>query len=153
MAAKNMVDKLTGWMEDTAEMQTETMLELGDAIRDELGENESQQFTSTVKPSLESLYTAMETTRTELVSGVRMVAGEEVPDMPGDDVDTALDEPEMEPTVDQEEDDVDSPLDTGEDDFAAADAAVGGEEEAGREKRESIERPRRLAQMFASKKK
>jgi hypothetical protein len=153
MAAKNMVDKLTGWMEDTAEMQTETMLELGDAIRDELGENESEQFTSTVKPSLESLYTAMESTRSDLVTGVRMVAGEEVPDMPGDDVDTALDEPEMEPTVDQEEDDVDSPLDTEEDDFAAADAAAGGEEEAGREKRESVERPRRLAQMFASKKK
>jgi len=156
MAAKNMVDKLTGWMEDTAEMQTETMLELGDAIRDELGENESEQFTSTVKPSLESLYTAMESTRSDLVSGVRMVAGEEVPDMPGDDMDA---EPEMEPTVDQEEGDADSPLDTDtpldteEDDFAAADAAAGGEEEAGREKRESIERPRRLAQMFASKKK
>ena len=156
MAAKNMVDKLTGWMEDTAEMQTETMLELGDAIRDELGENESEQFTSTVKPSLESLYTAMETTRSELVTGVRLVAGEEVPDMPGDDMDA---EPEMEPTVDQEEGDADSPLDTDtpldteEDDFAAADAAAGGEEEAGREKRESIERPRRLAQMFASKKK
>ena len=143
-------------MEDTAEMQTETMLELGDAIRDELGENESEQFTSMVKPSLESLYTAMETTRSELVTGVRLVAGEEVADMPGDDMEA---EPEMEPTVDQEEGDADSlldtdtPLDTEEDDFAAADAAAGGEEEAGREKRESIERPRRLAQMFASKKK
>jgi len=151
MAAKNMVDKLTGWMEDTAEMQTETMLELGDAIRDELGENESEQFTSTVKPSLESLYTAMESTRSDLVSGVRMVAGEEVPDMPGDDMDA---EPEMEPTIDQEEGDLDTDLDLDTDDeFAAADAAAGGEEEAGREKRESIERPRRLAKLFASKKK
>jgi len=153
MAAKNMVDKLTGWMEDTAEMQTETMLELGDAIRDELGENESEQFTSTVKPSLESLYTAMESTRSDLVSGVRMVAGEEVADMPGDDMDA---EPEMEPTIDQEEEgdlDTDLAIDDADDDFAAADAAAGGEEEAGREKRESIERPRRLAKMFASKKK
>ena len=153
MAAKNMVDKLTGWMEDTAEMQTETMLELGDAIRDELGENESEQFTSTVKPSLESLYTAMESTRSDLVTGVRMVAGEEIPDMPGDDMDA---EPEMEPTVDQEEEgdlDTDLAIDDEDDDFAAADAAAGGEEEAGREKRESIERPRRLAKMFASKKK
>jgi len=153
MAAKNMVDKLTGWMEDTAEMQTETMLELGDAIRDELGENESEQFTSTVKPSLESLYTAMESTRSDLVTGVRMVAGEEVPDMPGDDMDA---EPEMEPTIDQEEEgdlDTDLAIDDEDDDFAAADAAAGGEEEAGREKRESIERPRRLAKMFASKKK
>jgi len=152
MAAKNMVDKLTGWMEDTAEMQTETMLELGDAIRDELGENESEQFTSTVKPSLESLYTAMESTRSDLVTGVRMVAGEEVPDMPGDDMDSDLD---MEPTVDQEDGELDTDLavDEPEDDFAAADAAAGGEEEAGREKRESIERPRRLAKLFASKKK
>ena len=37
MAAKDMVDRITGWMEDTAEMQTESMLELGDKIRDELG--------------------------------------------------------------------------------------------------------------------
>ena len=28
MAAKDMVDRVTGWMEDTAEMQTESMLEL-----------------------------------------------------------------------------------------------------------------------------
>ena len=32
MAAKDMVDKVTGWMEDTASMQSETILELGDAI-------------------------------------------------------------------------------------------------------------------------
>jgi len=152
MAAKNMVDKITSWMEDTGEMQTETMLELGDAIRDELGENESQQFVNTVKPALESLYTALEGTRSDLVSGVRMVAGEEVADMPGDEPD--LEEPEMEPTVDQEEEgDIDTPLDTEEEDFAAADAAAGGEEEAGREKRESMQRPRRLAQMLSSKKK
>ena len=31
MASKDMVDRVTGWMEDTAEMQTESMLELADA--------------------------------------------------------------------------------------------------------------------------
>jgi len=152
MAAKNMVDKITGWMEDTAEMQTESMLELGDSIRDELGENESEQFTSTVKPALESLYQSLEQTRETLVSGVRLVAGEEVQDMPGDDLDT-----EMEPTVDQEEGDLDLDLDTEggeeEDEFAAAEPAAGGEEEAGREKRESVERSRRLASLLTSKKK
>ena len=30
MASKDMVDRVTGWMEDTAEMQTESMLEIGD---------------------------------------------------------------------------------------------------------------------------
>ena len=43
MAAKDMVDRLTGWMEDTAEMQTESMLELADAIRDEMGAQQSQK--------------------------------------------------------------------------------------------------------------
>ena len=154
MAAKNMVDKITSWMEDTAEMQTESMLDLNDSIRDELGENQAQQFTDTVKPSLESLYNSLEDTRKTLVSGVRLVAGEEVEDMPGDDLDA---DPEMEPTVDQDDDvdaDVDTPLDAEVDDeFAAAEPAVGGEEEAGREKRESVERSRRLASMLTSKKK
>ena len=60
MAAKDMVDRITGWMEDTAEMQTESMLELGDAIRDELGSEMSEQFIGTVKPALEQLYTTFE---------------------------------------------------------------------------------------------
>ena len=54
MAAKDMVDRLTGWMEDTAEMQTESMLELGDKIRDELGSEKSEEFINTVKPALEN---------------------------------------------------------------------------------------------------
>ena len=41
MASKDMVDRLTGWMEDTAEMQSESMLELADAIRDEMGSEKS----------------------------------------------------------------------------------------------------------------
>ena len=41
MAAKDMVDRITGWMEDTAEMQTESMLDLADAMREEMGSEES----------------------------------------------------------------------------------------------------------------
>ena len=44
MAAKDMVDRITGWMEDTAEMQTESMLELADSIRDEMGSEQSEAF-------------------------------------------------------------------------------------------------------------
>jgi hypothetical protein len=149
MAAKNMVDKVTSWMEDTAEMQTESMLDLNDSIRDELGENEAQQFTDTVKPALESLYGSLEETRQTLVNGVQLVAGEEVEDMPGNDLEADMDM-DMEPTVDQD-DELD--LDTDDDDFAASEPAAGGEEEAGREKRESIQRAHRLATMLSSKKK
>tara|TARA_B000000532_G_C18741116_1_gene351186 strand:- start:102 stop:572 length:471 start_codon:yes stop_codon:yes gene_type:complete len=48
MAAKDMVDRITGWMEDTAEMQTESMLEIGDKIRDEMGIDKSEEFIGTV---------------------------------------------------------------------------------------------------------
>jgi len=54
MAAKDMVNRVTSWMEDTAEMQTESMLELADAIRDEQGQEKSDAFVQTVKPALES---------------------------------------------------------------------------------------------------
>ena len=139
MASKDMVDRLTGWMEDTAEMQSESMLELADAIRDEMGSEKSEAFTAAVKPSLEALYTAMEQTRIALTGGVGMLTGEGDAPMMGD-------EPAMEPTVDGDMDVADpmDPEEPAEDDaFAAADAAMGGEEEAGREKRESIQRSKK----------
>jgi hypothetical protein len=145
MASKDMVDRVTGWMEDTAEMQTESMLELADAIRDEMGANESEQFISTVKPALESLYAAMEETRASLTQGVGMLTGEVQPetDMGAEDELPAGGD-EMEPTTDMEE-----PAD----DFEASAPATGGEEEAGREKRESIDLSRRLGTILSSKKK
>ena len=73
MAAKDMVDRVTNWMEDTAEMQTESMLELADAIRDEMGVEQSTSFVQSIKPALEALYTAMEQTRESLSNGVGML--------------------------------------------------------------------------------
>jgi hypothetical protein len=138
-----MVDRLTGWMEDTAEMQSESMLELADAIRDEMGAQQSETFTATVKPALEQLYAAMETTRGSLTQGVGMLTGEaEVAEPMGAEPEAAP-EADMEPTVDTDE---------VADDFAAAEAAVGGEDEAGRAKRESINLSRRLGTILSSKK-
>ena len=134
MAAKDMVDRVTGWMEDTAEMQTESMLELADAIRDEMGSEAAEAFTAAVKPALEAMYGVMETTRQTLTQGVGQLTGEAEP------MDTmGAEEPdmEMEPTVDGEMDmDAEVPA---EDEFGAADAAAGGEELGGREKRESVQ--------------
>ena len=135
MAAKDMVDRVTGWMEDTAEMQTESMLELADAIRDEMGSEAAESFTNTIKPALEAMYGVMETTRGTLTQGVGMLTGEAEPmDTMGAD-----DDMDMEPTVDG---DVDMDMEQPEaemDDFEADAAAAGGEEEAGREKRESVD--------------
>jgi len=141
MAAKDMVDRVTGWMEDTAEMQTESMLELADAIRDEMGSEQSEAFVAAVKPALESLYATMETTRETLTQGVGMLTGEgEAPDAMGAEV--PGEEAEMEPTTDM---DMEAPAEEPmADDGMEADAvAAGGEEEAGREKRESVERSKK----------
>ena len=150
MASKDMVDRVTGWMEDTAEMQAESMLELGDAIRDEMGQAESETFIGTVKPALESLYTALESTRAALTNGVAQITGEGGVPTPMGDEEPAMDagmDAEMEPTIDAE------------DDFGGSEAAVGGEAEAGREKRESkiakkkmIETSRRLGTILSTSK-
>lgn len=156
MAAKDMVDRLTGWMEDTAEMQTESMLELADAIRDELGAEQAEGFTNTIKPALDSLYSAMESARESLTSGVGMLTGEQEAPMMGADDDMDMD---MEPTDDM---DAEPDMDMG-DDFGAAEPAAGGEEPEDRAKRESIERiakkvkkesvnPRNLAKTLSKKK-
>ena len=135
MAAKDMVDRLTGWMEDTAEMQTESMLDLADAIRDEMGQEQSDAFVNSVKPALESLYAAMETTRTALTQGVGQLTGEAAPAEPmGADVGGEEPLPDMgEPG---EGDEMEPPVGD-EDEFGAAAPAAGGDEEAGRAKRES----------------
>jgi len=148
MAAKDMVDRITAWMEDTAEMQTESMLELGDAIRDELGQEQSQTFIDSVKPALEALYQALESTRGTLTQGVTMLTGEEMPapmgaepgmEEPGME-EPGMEEPGMEPTVDAE-------AEMG-DEFAAAEPSAGGMEETGREQRESIRREFRKARII-----
>ena len=151
MASKDMVDRVTGWMEDTAEMQTESMLELADAIRDELGSEKSEAFTAAVKPSLEAMYTAMESTREALTNGVGIVTGEgDMPDAMGaEDPEGDMD---MEPTVDADEPAIDPETGEAEDDFGADAAAAGGEEEAGRETRESVQRSRKIGSLLAGKK-
>ena len=152
MAARDMVDRITGWMEDTANMQAESMLELVDSIRDEMGSDLAMEFESVVKPSLATIYTALESSRQALTQSVGLLTGENGGDMMGA-------EPGME--VGGEED-MSSPDDampgegTGEeptDDFAADATSAGGEEAAGRMTRESVEYGRKLATLLAPKKK
>ena len=149
MAAKDMVDRITSWMEDTAEMQTESMLELADSIRDEMGSEQSEAFTAAVKPALEALYTALEATREATTQGVGLLTGEAQPEAMGAEEEMPAEEPEMEPTVDAE---ADAEVPAEDDGMAAAEPAVGGEEEAGRAKRESIERSRKLGTILSKKK-
>lgn len=140
MSARDMVDKITGWLEDTASLKSETMLELVDSIRDELGSDISTQFNDAVKPALEELYTSLETTRTTLAQAVAILTGEEGPQgAPGA---TGEEGPDLGADA----------MPTG-DEFAAAEPSAGGEEPAGREMRENVQYSRKLATILSSKKK
>lgn len=152
MAARDMVDRITGWMEDTANMQAESMLELIDSIRDELGSDLAMEFESAVKPALATIYTALESSRQQLTSGVGLLTGESGGDMMGAEepaADTGMEEPAADDAMPGEggEEEVAT------DEFGAAAPAAGGEEAAGRATRESIEYSRRLGQILAPKKK
>jgi hypothetical protein len=152
MSARDMADRITGWMEDTANMQAENMLKLVDAIRDELGADTAMEFESIIKPALATVYTALESSRQQLNQGVGLLTGEGgAEDMMGADpsMDTGAeempDETGMEPTDDFDTEPTDE--------FGAAAPAAGGDEVAGRAKRESIDYSRRLASILAPKKK
>jgi len=142
MASTAMVDRLTSWMEDVAEMQTETMLELADAIRDELGSEMSEQFVNTVKPGLESLYATMDETRRSLTAGVGILTGESTGQETLGDTEPGL-EPEgdagMEPDLGDDADLADIDAELASDDEATAD--LGNQ----RPRRESIERVNNLS--------
>jgi len=128
LAAKDMMDKVTGYLQDLATMKTEGMLELADRIRDEMGADKADAFVAKIQPAIESAETTLTSTREELEGGVRILTGEEVATEPmgGDDsmnMDTDLDTLDAEPS----------------DEFGATDANAGGTEPEGREKRESRE--------------
>jgi len=139
MATKDMVDRVTGWLEDVAAMKAEQLLELLDSIRETSGSDVAQAYQEAVKPALESLYASLETSRQGLSSALSTVSGGEAPTMGapagigGPDMGAPAGEPEM---------------------------PMGGEEElppaaseVGREKRESIDYSRKLSMLLNSKKK
>ena len=129
LAAKDMMDKVTGYLEDLASMKTEGMLELADRIRDEMGADKADAFMQKIQPALEQAESTLTTTRQDLDAGVRILTGEETAtDTIGADTDTM--------NTDADLDSVESPE---ADEFGATDAEAGGTEPEGREQRESRE--------------
>ena len=133
LAAKDMMDKVTGFLETLASMKTEGMLELADRIRDEMGAEKSDAFLQKIQPAIEQAEATLTTTRQELDNGVRILTGEEV----------ASDPMGADDTMDMDNTDADlddlgtDDLET--DEFGASDAEAGGTEPEGREQRESKE--------------
>jgi len=133
LAAKDMMDKVTGYLEDLASMKTEGMLELADRIRDEMGADKADAFMQKIQPAIEQAEATLTTTRQELDNGVRILTGEEeVSDPMGADDTMATD-------MDTDLDSLDSEGGEETDEFGASDAEAGGTEPEGREQRESRE--------------
>ena len=131
LAAKDMMDKVTGYLEDLASMKTEGMLELADRIRDEMGADKADAFIQKIQPAIEQAEATLSTTRQELDNGVRILTGEETMSEPMGSDDTMNTDADLDSLEVGDEEEADE--------FGAADAEAGGTEPEGREQRESKE--------------
>ena len=143
MSTKDMVDRVTGWLDDVSAMKAEQLLQLIDSIRELKGSDVSEQYTQVVRPALEELYSSLEASRGQLSSALGVLKGEgaatmgapatpgaELGGMPGEELGGMPGEElggEVAPEI--------------------------GAEPAGRAKRESVDYSRRLGTLLASKKK
>jgi hypothetical protein len=137
LAAKDIVDSLQDMLEKVSKIQNEQVPALVDTIRDQITSEQAEAFKGAISPILSSLYQSLQSGRESADTAVRSLAGEE----------TAPSDMSMGGGFGGEEDlgaepasadlgappEGESDLDT--DSFAATDAAAGGEEELGRERR------------------
>ena len=144
VTAKTMVDRVGRWIEELSGMENDTLLQLGDSIRDEMGQEQAKGFIEAVAPAIQAALENLKSTREALATGVRTLTGEEQPvNMLGGEpaADMAAEPDAMNPEMGVEE--------PAGDEFAAAEPAAGGAEEAGREMRESINHQNRLMRALA----
>jgi hypothetical protein len=136
LAAKDMVDSVQDMLEKVSRMQNEQMPALVDTIRDQIGSEQAEQFKGAMAPLLTSLYQAVSTGRDQADTAVRGLAGEETeqPMDMGMGADTGLDAAAPADAGAELGPEPESDLDAA-DGFDATDAAVGGEQELGRERR------------------
>ena len=135
LAAKDMVDSIQDMLEDVSKMQNEQMPALLDTIRDQIGMEQADAFKASVGSLLANMVEQLGSARESADQAARALAGEQVAQpmamggmgggmpapggMGGGDMGLAAD--------------MGSDLDA--DEFAATDAAAGGDLELGREKR------------------
>jgi len=130
LAAKDMVDSVQDMITDASKMLNEQLPPLLDTIRDQVGQPQADTFKQTVTAALQGLMEALNGARDALDQGARGLAGEQTSAPPmdlggaGDDLETGAPAPDLGNDFDSEDDG-----------FSATDAAAGGAEEMGRERR------------------
>jgi hypothetical protein len=147
VTAKTMVDRVGRWIEELSGMENDTLLQLGDSIRDEIGEAQSKSFIEASAPSIQQALETLKGTRDALSAAVNTLATGEAPaDMLGAEPEGAAPEGDMAAPAPEAGAEAEAPAG---DEFAAAEPAAGGIETAGREQRESIQRENNLMKILA----
>ena len=126
LAAKDMLDSVQDAIEKVGKMKNEQLPQLLDSIRDQVGSEQADGFKNAVGTTLDTLMDQLQTARDGVNKGVQILSGEEM----AEPMALGTEEPTAElpePTTDLDQDETDG--------FNATDAAVGGEEELGRELR------------------
>jgi hypothetical protein len=148
VTAKTMVDRVGRWIEELSGMENDTLLQLGDSIRDEMGSEQAKNFISAVAPAIQAALETLKGTRETLSTGVRTLTGEEQPaEMLGGEPEAdGMDDLEAPAAPDAMN--AEPEADMG-DEFGAAEPAAGGLGDAGRAQRESIDRGNSLLRVLA----
>ena len=126
LAAKDMVDSVQDAIEKVGKMKNEQLPQLLDSIRDQVGSEQADGFKNAVGTTLDTLMDQLQTARDGVNKGVQILSGEEM----AEPMALGTEEPTAElreRSTDLDQDETDG--------FNATDAAVGGEEELGRELR------------------
>jgi hypothetical protein len=148
VVAKDMTDKVSRWIEELSGMENDTLLSLGDTIRDEMGQEQAKAYLEAVAPAIQQALQNLKTTRETLATGMRGLTGEAQPaEIIGSEPEEGG---ELDIAAPAEPDAMNMPAEEpAADDFAAAEPAAGGAEAEGRAKRESIDRSSNLLRVLA----
>jgi hypothetical protein len=130
LAAKDMVDSVQDVIEKVGKMQNEQLPQLLDSISDQIGTEQADSFKNAVGQTLSTLMNQLNAAREGVNTGVQILSGQQVSqpmDLGGDPAMGVSSELPPPPVSDFDQEETDG--------FVASDAATGGDEELGREKR------------------
>ena len=132
LAAKDMVDSIQDMLEKLSKMQVEQMPALIDTIRDQIGNEQADAFKTSVGQLLTGMLDSMTQAREQADNAARQLAGEQLAPtgMALGGADMGVDDMGAMPAGEMPGDES-SEMDA----FSATDAAAGGTEPVGREKR------------------
>jgi hypothetical protein len=133
LAAKDIVDTIQDMIEKLSKMQNEQVPALVDTIRDQISADQAEAFKTAIRPTLDTLYQAMNSGRDAADTAARSLAGEQVGQPMAMGGEPAA--PDLGPVPGAADQGMDMGSDLDSDEFAATDAAAGGTAELGRDKR------------------